>query len=207
MTVRAVVFDIGKVLIGWDPEGFYDRVIGRERRDRLFAEVPLHPMNIGLDNGDPWLQSVTALADLHPGWRDEIMLWHDRWGEMTGPVFDHSLRLMRRLKRKGTGVYALTNFGGETFRHAAQTLYPFFAEFDGAAVSGDLRTMKPDQPIYAEVERLSGLSDAALLFTDDKQENIEAAARRGWKTHLFTEPAPFAARLVAEGLLTAEEAT
>jgi 2-haloacid dehalogenase len=205
MTVQAVVFDIGRVLIGWDPEGFYDRLIGPARRERLFAEVPLHAMNIGLDNGDPWLASVTALADRHPAWRAEVMAWHDRWVEMTGPVIDHSVRLMRRLRAKGIPVYALTNFGGESFRFA-HAAYPFFAEFDGAAVSGDLRTMKPDAPIYAHVEAISGLTGPALLFTDDKPENTAAAAARGWKTHLFTTPAPFAARLVAEGLLTEGEA-
>jgi len=64
MPVQAVVFDIGRVLIGWDPEGFYDRVIGPDARARLLAQVPLHAMNLGLDRGDPWLASVTALADL-----------------------------------------------------------------------------------------------------------------------------------------------
>jgi 2-haloacid dehalogenase len=205
MTVKAVVFDIGKVLIGWDPEGFYDRLIGPDARARLFAEVPLHAMNIGLDNGDPWLPSVTALADRHPDWRAEVMAWHDRWIEMTGPVITHSVRLLRALKARGVPVYALTNFGGESFRFATPT-YPFFAEFDGAAVSGDLRAMKPDAPIYAHVEALSGLTGPALLFTDDKAENVAAAQARGWRTHLFTTPQPFAARLVAEGLLTEGEA-
>lgn len=205
MTAKAVVFDIGKVLIGWDPEGFYDRVIGPDRRARLFAAVDLHAMNNGLDNGDPWLASVTALAGRHPDWRAEIMLWHDRWIEMTGPPIAHSVRLLRALRARGVPVYALTNFGGESWRHAMPT-YPFFAEFDGAAVSGDLRRMKPDAPIYAHVEAISGLTGPALLFTDDKAENIAAALARGWKGHLFSEPAGLAARLVAEGLLSEGEA-
>lgn len=205
MTVRVVVFDIGRVLIGWDPEGFYDRVIGPERRQRLFAEVPLHAMNIGLDNGDPWLASVTALADAHPDWRAEVMLWHDRWIEMTGPVIERSVRILFALKAKGIAVFALTNFGSESFEFA-KTTYPFFNAFNGAAVSGALKTMKPDAPIYEHIEALSGLSGDALLFTDDKAENIATAAGRGWKTHLFTTPDDFAARVVAEGLLTVAEA-
>jgi 2-haloacid dehalogenase len=205
MTVKAVVFDIGRVLIGWDPEGFYDRVIGPDRRERLFAEVPLHAMNLGLDNGDPWRASVAALADRHPDWRAEVMLWHDRWIEMTGPVIDHSVRLLRALKARGLPVYGLTNFGGESFRFATPR-YPFFAEFDGVAVSGDLRVMKPDPAIYAVIEGLSRLTGPALLFTDDNPANIAAAGLRGWKTHLFTTPAPFAARLLSEGLLTESEA-
>ena len=203
--IRAVVFDIGKVLIGWDPEGFYDRLIGRDRRLALFAQVPLHAMNIGLDNGDPWLGSVAALADRHPDWRAEIMCWHGRWVEMTGPVIERSVRLMRALRARGVPVYALTNFGGESFRFATAT-YRFFTEFDGAAVSGDLRMMKPDPGIYAHIEAISGLSGPALLFTDDKPENTAAAAQRGWHTHLFTAPEGLANRLVAEGVLTEEQA-
>jgi len=205
MMVKAVVFDIGRVLIDWNPEGFYDRVIGPDRRQQLFAAVDLHAMNIGLDNGDPWLASVTALADRHPDWRAEVMLWHDRWIEMTGPPIAHSVRLFRALQGRGVPCYALTNFGGESWRYAHAT-YPFFSEFDGAAVSGDLRRMKPEAPIYAHVEAISGLAGAALLFTDDKPENIAAAMARGWKAHLFEGPRGLADRLVAEGLLTESEA-
>jgi 2-haloacid dehalogenase len=75
------------------------------------------------------------------------------------------------------------------------------------AISGDLRTMKPDAPIYEHIEAISGLTGADLLFTDDKAENCAAADLRGWKTHLFIEPQGFADRLVTEGLLTKEEAT
>lgn len=205
MAVQAVVFDIGRVLIGWDPEGFYDRVIGPARRARLFAEVDLHAMNLGLDIGDPWLKSVSGLAAQHPAWASEVMLWHDRWIEMTGPVIDRSVRLLRALKSRRVPVYALTNFGDESFRHAIAT-YAFFAEFDGTAVSGALRALKPDPAIYAHVEAMAGLTGPALLFADDKPENIAAAQARGWKGHLFDDPAAFAALLVAEGLLSESEA-
>lgn len=205
MPVQAVVFDIGRVLIGWDPEGFYDRVIGPDARARLLAQVPLHAMNLGLDRGDPWLASVTALADRHPDWRAAIMHWHDRWIEMTGPPIAHSVRLLRALRGKGVPVYALTNFGAESFRLAIAT-YPFFAEFDGALVSGEVGVMKPEPAIYEHVEAMAGLTGDAILFTDDNAANIAAAALRGWRTHLFTDPVPFAARLVAEGLLTERQA-
>jgi 2-haloacid dehalogenase len=112
---------------------------------------------------------------------------------------------MRALQARGTPVFALTNFGVGTFAVARQT-YPFFDEFDQAFVSGDLRTIKPEPEIYAHLERDTGIAPERLLFTDDRPENIEAAAQRGWHTHLFTTPDTWAARLVAEGLLTPEEA-
>jgi 2-haloacid dehalogenase len=206
MAPKAAVFDIGRVLINWDPEGFYDRVIGAEARARLFAEVPLTATNIAIDNGSPWKETIHDLAAAHPGWSAEILLWHDRWIEMASPAIDHSVRLMRALRARGVPVIALTNFGRESFAHA-RTQYDFFTEFDSAVVSGELRCMKPDAAIYAEVERRTGLAGTDLIFTDDNPDNIAAALARGWKAHLFTEPQGWADRLVGEGLLTAGEAT
>jgi 2-haloacid dehalogenase len=202
---QAVVFDIGRVLIEWEPERFYDRVLGEARRQAFFAAVPIHAMNERVDLGDVWADSVAALAREHPDWAEEIGHWHGRWIEMASPEIPRSIRLLRALRRKGVPVFALTNFGRETFDHAAAH-YPFFHEFDRAFVSGRLRLAKPDPAIYEAVERDLGLSGPQLLFTDDRPENVEAAARRGWRTHLFTGPEGFADRLVAEGLLSPEEA-
>jgi 2-haloacid dehalogenase len=205
MTVEAVVFDIGRVLIEWDPERFYRGAIGEERARAFFAAVPIHAMNERVDLGHPWAEEVASLAAAHPDWSHEIGHWHHRWIEMASPEIPRSVRLLRALKRRGLRVFALTNFGRETFDHAA-THYPFFHEFDLAFVSGRLRLAKPDPAIYEAVERDSGLSGPALLFTDDRPENVEAAAARGWRTHLFEGPEGFAACLVAEGLLSEGEA-
>jgi 2-haloacid dehalogenase len=205
MTVRAVVFDIGRVLIEWDPERFYDRTLGEERRRAFFAAVPIHAMNERVDLGAPWEEEVATLATAHPDWSEAITHWHHRWIEMASPEIARSVRLLRALKARGTPVFALSNFGRETFAYAL-THYPFFGEFDRAFVSGHLRLAKPDPAIYEVVERESGLAGDALLFTDDRPENIEAAAARGWRTHLFEEPEGLARRLVAEGLLTEEQA-
>ena len=205
MTIEAVVFDIGRVLIEWDPERFYDRAIGEERRRAFFAAVPVHDMNLRVDLGAPWAEEVAALAEAHPDWAEAISHWHRRWIEMASPEIPRSVRLLRALKARGLPVFALTNFGRETFEHAAEH-YPFFHEFDRAFVSGRLRLAKPDPAIYQAVERESGIAPEALLFTDDRPENLEAAAARGWRTHLFEGPEGLAERLVAEGLLTAGEA-
>ncbi|MCC7320179.1 MAG: HAD-IA family hydrolase [Rubellimicrobium sp.] len=205
MQPKAVVYDIGRVLIHWDPRGFYDRVIGPEARARLFAEVDLDGMNIRVDNGSPWRETVHATAEAHPGWADAIRLWHDRWIEMASPAIDRSVRLMRALRARGVPVFALTNFGRESFAHA-RTLYDFFNEFDGAVVSGEHGVMKPEARIYELVEEMSGLAGADLLFADDNADNIAAARARGWRAHLFEHPEGWAARLVEEGLLSEEEA-
>jgi 2-haloacid dehalogenase len=205
MSADAVVFDIGRVLIHWDPEGFYDREIGPAARRRLFAEVDLHGANLAIDGGAPFRAAIYGLADRHPDWAREIRWWHDRWIELASPAIPHSVRLLRALRARGVPVFALTNFGDDSFA-AATHHYPFFAEFDRAYVSGRLRLLKPDPAIYATVESGCGIAPDRLFFTDDKAENIAAAAARGWQVHLFDGAAGLAARLVAAGLLTEAEA-
>lgn len=201
---RAVVFDIGNVLIEWQPERFYDRSIGRDARMRMFAEVDLHGMNEAVDRGAPFRETVYATAARHPAWETAIRLWHDSWLDMASPAIPHSVRLMRALKARHVPVFALTNFGHDTFA-VAEPHYPFLAEFDRAFVSGRLRVTKPDPAIYAIVESETGRSGPELFFIDDRAENIAAARARGWSTHHFQGPAGLADRLMAEGFLTREE--
>lgn len=205
MAIEAVVFDIGRVLVDWNPEGFYDARLGRETRERFFDETGVAAMNDEIDRGQPFRETVEAHAAKHPRWAGEIRHWHDSWDQMIGPDLPHTGRLLRALKARRTPVFALSNIGEETFDIAARR-FPVLGEFDRAYVSGALGLIKPDPRIYAAVEDGSGVAPGALLFTDDRADNIEAAAARGWQTHLFKEPSGLAERLVAEGLLTREEA-
>lgn len=205
MRVEAVVFDIGNVLVGWHPEGFYDQVIGKEQRQRLFAEVDLHAMNLTVDAGAPLKDAVQACADHNPQWAAEIMLWHDRWADMLSPRIEGSIALLRALRRAGVPVFALTNFGQDTFE-LAQGSVDFLNEFDREYVSGRLGVIKPDPQIYARVEADCGIAPGGLLFADDRAENTAAAAARGWQVHHFTTWEGWAAKLVAAGLLGKAEA-
>ena len=203
--IQAVVFDIGWVLIEWSPERIYDKLIGEERRRVFFDAVPLHEANLDVDKGAPFQDTFEVLADRYPEWAEEIAMWPKHWDAFVSPAIDHSIRLMRALRSKGIPVFALSNFGDETYDRA-QVIYPFFTEFDRRYISGRLKLVKPDPAIYAVVERDSGIAPDALLFTDDGPKNIEAAAARGWQTHFFKGPQGFADRLVAEGLLTDRDA-
>lgn len=202
---QAVIFDIGNVLVEWRPDALYDARLGRAERERLFAEVPLSAMNLDVDRGAPLGPSVEALAAAHPAWAIAIRWWHDDWDMMFSPVIDRSVRLLRALRAAGVPVFALTNFGAETFARA-QRMHPFLTEFDRAYVSAHLGLLKPEPAIYAAVEADCGLPPGALLFADDRPENVAAAAARGWQAHLFDGPAGWADRLVAAGLLTAAQA-
>ena len=205
MTPKAVVFDIGNVLIEWQPERFYDQVIGQERRRAMFAAVDLHAMNDRVDIGEDFTETIYDTADATPEWRDEIRLWHDRWIEMAAPVIPHSLRLMNALQSKGVPVFSLTNFGIGSYDLAARH-YPFLRAFDRDFISGHMGMIKPDPAIYEALETGSGVPPQALIFTDDRADNIMAAQARGWQTHHFTGPQGWADRLVAAGLLTEKEA-
>jgi 2-haloacid dehalogenase len=202
---EAVVFDIGNVLIEWQPERYYDRVIGADRRRTLFAAVDLHAMNDRIDRGADFRDTVAATAAAYPDHRDAILMWHDNWLDIAQPVIPQSVALLLQLRAKGVPVFALTNFGIGTF-DLARKRYAFLDEFDRAYVSGHMAVTKPESRIYEMVEADSGLSPEALLFADDRPENIAAAAARGWRTHLFDGPEGWAQRLVAEGLLTEGEA-
>ena len=203
--IEAVVFDIGNVLIEWVPERYYDRVYGQERREKLFSDVDLHQMNMLVDLGHDFKDTIYGWAGTNPDYSREIMDWHDNWLELATPVIQHSVRLLRALKARKVPVFALTNFGVGTWDLACRT-YDFLTEFDREYVSGRLKLAKPDPAIFAHVEADCGLAPGALLYADDRPENIAAAEARGWRGHLFTEPQAWADRLVAEGLLSHGEA-
>ncbi|MDT0681084.1 HAD family phosphatase [Roseicyclus sp. F158] len=200
MSVEAVVFDIGNVLIEWQPERWYDARIGEARRREMFAAVDLHGMNDTVDRGGAFRDTVHTTAARYPDWSAEILMWHDNWLELAAPAIDATVDILRKLRSNGTPVFALSNFGVETFA-IAEAEYPFLQEFDRRYISGHMRLAKPDAAIYAEVEADCGVSPSALLFADDRPDNIEAAALRGWQTHLFDGPEGWVARLRAEGLL------
>ncbi len=205
MTIKAVVFDIGNVFLGWQPEEFFDSVIGADRRRAFFAAVDLHGMNDTIDAGAPFHETLMQTKTDNPDWAEEIQIWHDRWIDMAAPLIPHSERLMYALQAKGIPVFSLTNFGIQTYDMAAK-VYPFMRKFDRDFISGHMGVIKPDVRIYEMLEDASKLSGDALIFADDRQDNIDAANARGWKTHLFEHPQGWADRLVAEGLLSQGEA-
>jgi 2-haloacid dehalogenase len=205
MQPQAIIFDIGNVLIEWNPERFYDARLGEAGRRALFAEVDLHAMNERVDAGGLFRETIYETAAASPKWETEIRWWYDHWIDMASPRIEGSIALIRALQGRGVPVFALTNFGIHSFAYA-QTQYDFLGWFDRAYVSGHMGVTKPDPAIYAMVEADCGIAPGALLFTDDKADNIAVATDRGWQTHLFTGWQGWAARLVDERLLTAAEA-
>ncbi|GKY86922.1 haloacid dehalogenase [Sinisalibacter aestuarii] len=200
-----MIFDIGNVLIEWQPEARYDEIVGRERREAMFAAVDLHHMADRIDLGENFRDTVYATAERYPAFADEIRIWHDRWSEIAAPPIARSVRLLRALRRAGVPVFALSNYGRESLAQSERH-HPFLAEFDRRYISSHMGVTKPQAQIYEMVEEDCGIAPQRLLFTDDRAENVAAAEARGWQGHLFDGPDGWAARLVRAGLLTEDDA-
>ena len=205
MPINAVIFDIGNVLIEWQPERYFSHHIGADRTRAMFAAVDIHGMMNRIDAGDPFDQVVEETAQSHAEWHAEILMIRDNWADVASPAIPLSVHLLRQLRAKGVPVFALSNFGVENFP-VSVAKYPFLDEFDRHYISGRMGMIKPDAAIYEAVEADCGLSPKTLLFTDDRQDNILAAQARGWQTHLFDGPDGWAHCLVEQGLLTKDEA-
>lgn len=203
---QAVIFDIGNVLIHWQPEKFYDTLMSVEQRKRFFSTVDLHGMNEQIDRGYPFKKTVYDVAAEHPDFADMIRLWHDRWADLAAPAIAGSARLNAALRAKGIKTAILSNIGQETYNLAADR-YPYLNDFHPLFLSGPMGVTKPDPMIYHMVETALDLPPEVLLFADDRQENIDAATARGWQGHRFTSAQSFADCLIAHGLLTQAEAS
>ena len=205
MTIDVVIFDIGNVLIEWQPERHYEATIDEERREEMFASIDLHAMNDKIDTGAPFRQTIERAAEDNPAFRTEILMWYYDWIKMAAPAIPHSVALLRALRAKGIRVIALSNFGIESFEFA-ETKYPFLTEFDKTYVSGRMGCVKPHSLIYEMLEAGETAQPDRVYGNKLEVVNIDMAARRGWQTHLFEGPKGWAERLVREGLLTVEEA-
>jgi 2-haloacid dehalogenase len=198
--IKAVVFDIGNVLIEWQPERFYDSIIGSTKRKKMFETVDLHGMNDVVDSGGPFQETIYAWAEKYPEFRTEIRMWHDRWIEMATPAIDLSWASLRALQAKDIPVFALSNFGIDSFAYA-EIKYPDLGLFDQRYISGHMGVIKPANQIYQMLEEGCGYDPETLLFTDDRIDNIDEAQDRGWHTHLFKGPQGWVDCLIDHGLL------
>ena len=202
MTVRAVVFDVGNVLYGWDPDAFLVRQLADDAaRLRLIEEADLYGWHETLDGGRPYAEAAAELSEKFPEYARVIAAWSERFGEtITGPV-PGTHELVEELDARGVPLFAITNFSADFWPPFYEKEKAFFARFRDIVVSGEVKLLKPDAAIYyLALDRFRLRPDEAL-FVDDRQINIAGAELIGMKGHLFTDAAGLRARLVAEGLL------
>ncbi len=185
--INHIVFDIGKVLINYDPETPFHRLIPDDAERRHFmSEICSPDWNIEQDRGRSWENAEAELIALHPGKAAHIQAFRRDWHHMVGPAIDDSVTILRHFITGGHDVTLLTNFASDTFIEA-KSRWPFLGETRGVTVSGDVKLVKPDPAIYQLHTRTFDLNPQKTLFIDDSLPNILTAHSCGWQAILFTD--------------------
>jgi 2-haloacid dehalogenase len=205
---RAVIFDVGNVLVRWDARLLFRQLLPDEAAiDAFLDETGFHDWNLALDAGLPWDEGVAAHATRHPRHAAAIRAFHERWHETLPGVIDGSVAILHALAAAGVPLYAITNYSAEKW---AETLprFPFLATaFRDVVVSGHEGVTKPDPAIYRLLLARNRLAPEACVFIDDNPANVAGAAALGIDAILFTAPDALADALTARGLLTARART
>ena len=200
--IRHVVFDLGQVLIRWDPEAPYrDLIPDPDERRRFLTEVVSHEWNLEQDRGRSWADAEAALIAEHPEHADLIRAFRRDWHRMIPGEIAESVAILEALIDDGVDVTALTNWAADTFAET-EARFAFLSRFRGITVSGRVGLIKPDPAIYHRHADDHGLSHAHTLFFDDNAANVAAARAVGWQAELFVSPEQLAADLRRRGLLS-----
>lgn len=195
-----IVFDIGKVLIHYDPSIPYARLIpDAEERQRFLADICTNEWNLEQDRGRIWADAEALLIASHPGHEKLIRAFRMHWHEMVSHAYDDSVAIMRDLIGQGRDVTLLTNFSRETFPQARE-IFPFLNEARGVTVSGEAGLIKPDRAIYDLHADTFGLAPARTLFIDDSTANVEGARAAGWNAVAFEDAGKLRRDLSAYGI-------
>lgn len=199
----AVVFDIGGVLLDWDPRRLYRKLFDDEAEmERFLAEVCTLEWHHAHDLGVPPEETSPPLVAAHPQYTEHIWAWTQRTEEMVGGPIDGSVEILRALKAAGVPCYALTNMETWTFPDRRER-YPFLRELDGTLVSGFEGVAKPDPRVFELLLERFDLEAAKTVFVDDSRANVEAARSVGLQAIRFESPERLRKSLEHAGLLPA----
>ncbi|MGD2133898.1 MAG: HAD family phosphatase [Maricaulaceae bacterium] len=199
---RIVLFDLGRVLVDWDPRYLYRKLFDDETAmERFLAEVCTTEWHALHDAGAPMAETAPPLIAAHPHLEEPIRAWQARWDEMfAGPVHG-TVEILKRLHAGGRPLYALSNLPAEKRAHIEQT-FDFMSLFADVVVSGEEGVRKPDRAIYEIAQARVGAPPDEIVFIDDMEVNVEAGAKFGFDAILYEGPAELAGALAARGLLS-----
>lgn len=186
---EAVVFDLGGVLIDWDPRYLYRSIFEGDEAamERFLAEVTTPAWNVEQDAGRSWRDAVEALVAVHPDQRDLIVAYDERWTEMLGGSIEGTVAVLDDLRQAGVRIAALSNWSAEKFPIARER-YPFLGWFETIVISGEVGMCKPDPRIYKHLFERTSFNAASTAFVDDSQANVAAAAELGMTGLHFHDP-------------------
>lgn len=199
--VTCVVFDLGGVLIDWNPRYLYRKLFASEAAvEQFLDQVCSGAWNDAQDRGRPWDEAVALLSEEKPEFAAQIAAYRDRWEETLGDALHETVQLLAALRESGqVRLLALTNWSRETFP-VARARFPFLAWFEGIVVSGEEGLAKPDPEIFELMRARYGLVPAQTMFIDDSARNVEAAARLGYRAVRFTDAGQLQQALRQAGL-------
>lgn len=199
---KAVIFDVGNVLYGWDPESFLARQLPEDdARLRFIEDVDLWGWHDTLDAGRPFDEAAAELSEKFPDYAALISAWGERFGETISDPVPGVHAIVEELDGRGVPLFAITNFSAEFWPPFREREDAFFGRFRDIVVSGEVKLLKPDPAIYYLALDRFGLKPADALFVDDRKINVEGAQAVGMRAHLFTDAGKLRRRLDAEGLL------
>jgi 2-haloacid dehalogenase len=197
----AVVFDLGNVLIRWDPHPAVAAGVGDdEARAFLAAEdFDFSEWNKRADAGAGWLDLQQELASSHPHWHDHGSSYVDNFGLSLVGEIDDNVAVLRDLHAAGVPLFALSNFSHELFPQALER-FDFLSLFEDIVISGTEKVAKPDPAVFVLLQRRVGRPLTECVFVDDSAANVAAAAEAGMDAIRFSDDEPLRPRLRERGL-------
>lgn len=200
MPLRGVVWDLGNVLVDWDPLPAIATGVGEDEARTFLAAVDFMAWNHGPDSGDSWDDAQAWLEREHPRWAAAGRAYREHFrASLLGPV-PGSSELVHELHAAGIRQVGLTNWSDELFHAHSPGLLPAIDLLDPVVVSGTEKAAKPDPRAYAIAVERAGLPAAELVFVDDRASNVDAAIACGLQGLVFTDAATLRADLRALGL-------
>lgn len=186
--IKNVIFDVGRVLIGWNPYLLYREIFENDAEiDAFLEKIDFYNWNLSMDKGKSFVQGVAEKTAEFPEFSKEIKLFDTGWERTVPDLQAEPVDVLKKLKKAGYPVYALTNFSAEKFSLTLNR-FDFFNEFDGIVVSAAEKTVKPEAKIFEILCQRYSLKPEECLFVDDSEANIEGAKKLGFKTILFKYP-------------------
>ena len=187
--INTIIFDLGKVLINWDPRNLYRKIFGDEKEmEDFLSGICTMDWNEQQDAGRSWQEGIDLLVPVFPKYEKEINAYFDRWEEMLSGEISGTVEILEALKASGKyRIYGLTNWSSETFPIAVKQ-FDFLNWFDGILVSGDEGIKKPDPAIYKLLLDRYQINSKQAVFIDDSLRNVVAAEKIGITSIHFTDP-------------------
>lgn len=188
MKIDTVIFDLGNVLVKWDPANLYKKIFSNEaERSHFLRNICSMEWHTLQDGGRSPQEGTAELVKQFPEHETAIRAFYDRWEEMFDGAIEGSVAILKAVKEAGYKVYALSNWNADLFQRTLPD-FPFLNWFDGKIISSEENMKKPDEPIYQLLFERFSINPESAVFIDDNADNVATAKRLGLHGILFTSP-------------------